>query len=93
VDGKGSPLLNMVAAVVPEPPLRNRVDLHRTAVTGIDGRFSMIVGRGKFKVFANEGADAKAWENPAILSAYESRGKPVQIGSEASVNVELSINP
>jgi protocatechuate 3,4-dioxygenase beta subunit len=91
VDRKGQPVENVVVALVPDPPLRNRLDLYRTALTGRDGGFSMLVAKGRFKAFAKEGVEDKAWEFPSIIRAYENRGKAVQIGNEA-VNLELVLS-
>jgi hypothetical protein len=88
---QGVPLSNRIVAVVPD--LRSRMDLYRSAVTDGQGRFSMQVGQGDFKVFSAAAVDSKSWEIPVVLRAYEAQGQRVHIGNAPITDIEVVVEP
>jgi hypothetical protein len=71
---------NAVVALVPDYPLRNRIDLYRYAVTDEDGQFSIqSIAPGSYMLFSWDYAGNGAWFDEDFIRKVESRGKTVSI--------------
>ncbi len=84
---------NAVVALVPDSQsLRNRTDLYKSAVTDVDGKFSIQgIAPGTYKLFSWDYADNGAWFDADFLGASESRGKTISIVAGKNPSVDLTI--
>ncbi len=87
-------LSNMAVILVPDPRLRHRSDLYKTAVTDNAGQFRFRgITPGEYKLFAFEEVETGAWQDPDFIRAYENRGVPVQVTEGSNGNVRLTSLP
>ena len=81
---------NASVVLVPNEPLRARLDLYKTALADASGRFRFTaVAPGDYKVFAWSFAETGAWFDPDFLKRFEDRGSPVRVNAGAASNVNL----
>lgn len=77
---KGEPVAGATVVLVPEPALRRRGDLFRTAAADHQGRFSVEgVAPGEYTVLAWEDPEEGAWHEPEFLARFEKRGERVRV--------------
>ncbi len=89
---RGEAFSNARVALVPDAPLRGRLDLYRTAASDFSGGFRLSnVPPGDYKVFAWEEAEDNAWTDPEFLRLDESRGKSLRIGAGRSESVNVTV--
>ena len=82
------------ARVVLVPDTRSRHDLYITATTTNTGRFqASVIPPGRYRAFAWNDVPGGAWLDPDFLAVHENRGTPVEIQSEASEYLELTLIP
>lgn len=78
--------------LVPTSVSRFRFDRYRTAVTGLDGQFTMRgVAPGEYKLFAWESLDPNAWLNIDYMRPYEDSGISVRIEPSGNASVPLRL--
>ncbi len=86
VDAAGKPVSGVQAVLIPDR-LRNRTDLFKTAVTAVNGRFNIRgVTPGDYKLFAWEDIEQFSYFDPAVLTPFEGKGKPVPHPGELERN-------
>jgi Carboxypeptidase regulatory-like domain len=94
VDDRQRPVPGAIVAVVPDLARRARSDLYRTATADASGRVRIQgIAPGEFKVFASETVDAGAWQDPSIVSIYESRGETIQLAEGERRTMTLRVLP
>jgi protocatechuate 3,4-dioxygenase beta subunit len=95
VTGRGDqPLPGATSVLIPAAPHRNRLDLYKTAATDQYGRFSFTsVAPGDYKVFAWEEVPQGAYQDPAFVSRFEDRGRPIRVEKGAAVMVQAPVIP
>jgi 5-hydroxyisourate hydrolase-like protein (transthyretin family) len=91
VDSSQRPVPGTTVALVPEPPRRNQSSLYRTAATDAFGRIRLEdVVAGDYKLFVAD-LDPASWQDPDVISRYESRGERVRITDGGRQNVTLRL--
>src|SRR5262249_34951072 len=69
------------ALVVLIPAQRQRGDLYKSTTTNPTGGFSLRgVTPGEYKLFAWQGIDTGAYQDPDFLKRFEDQGEPVSLG-------------
>ncbi len=82
------------ALVVLIPAQRQRGDLYKSTTTNPAGSFSLKgVTPGEYKLFAWQGIDTGAYQDPDFLKRFEDEGEPVSLGENGSRSVQLKIIP
>jgi hypothetical protein len=80
VNETGQPVPNATVVLANDTPSRSHLDLYYSGVTDASGRFLLDrLPPGRFKAFAWENIEDSAWQDPAVISPYETRGAPIQI--------------
>jgi hypothetical protein len=80
------------ALVVLIPAQRQRGDLYKSTTTNPTGVFSLRgVTPGEYKLFAWQGIDTGAYEDPDFLKRFEDQGEPVSLGENGSRSVQLKV--
>ena len=83
---------NVTVVLVPNPPLRPRVDLYKTATTDAAGKFLITdVAPGNYKAFAWRYVESGAWLDAEFMQNHEDRGVPVPINETSSSTIELTL--
>jgi hypothetical protein len=81
---------NASVVLVPNEPLRARLDLYKTALADASGRFRIAgVAPGDYKVFAWSFAEAGAAFDPDFLKRFEDRGSPVHVNAGMASTLDL----
>jgi hypothetical protein len=94
VNSRQEPLANRMVALIPDPPLRHRIDLYKTTATDSSGRFQIRgVSPGDYKLFAWENVEAGAWQDQDFIRTHENRGRPVRLKEGDNENVQLGVTP
>lgn len=92
VNDRGEGFSNAKVALVPDAPLRGRLDLYRTGATDSSGTFRIAnVPPGDYKVFAWEDVEDGAWTDPEFLRADEARGKAMRVGTGRAESVSVTV--
>jgi hypothetical protein len=80
VDNSQQPVVNAAVALVPDAPLRRRLERYRTARTDTAGRFLLRgVPPGDYKVFAWSEIEDGSWLNAEFIRSIEGRGASVRV--------------
>jgi hypothetical protein len=80
------------AVVVLIPAQRQRGDLYKSTTTNSTGGFSLRgVTPGDYKLFAWQGTDTGAYQDPEFLKRFEDQGEPVSLGENGSRSVQLRV--
>jgi hypothetical protein len=80
--------------LVPNEPLRPRLDLYKTVTADDAGRFRLnAVAPGDYKIFAWKFLDPGAWQDPALLRTYEDRGSAIRVNANAVMTVNPVVIP
>jgi hypothetical protein len=91
---KQDPAANVTVVLVPNVPLRSRLDLYRTTSTDAMGHFHVEgVPPGDYRAFSWEDVETGAWQDPDFIRQFEDRGKPVRINEAGTANIELRLIP
>jgi hypothetical protein len=94
VNERREPAFRVPVVVVPDPPLRERVDLYRTASIDESGQVRYVrLAPGSYKVFAWEDVEPGAWLDPSFLGSYERLATEVCIGERANESAVVTLLP
>ena len=94
VDQRQQIVPNAVVALVPAPVLRGRIDLFRSAITDINGKFRLSgLAPGEYRLFAWKYIEEGRWYDPEFLSTVETRGKSLRIIEGSTEAIELPVLP
>lgn len=86
----GKPFAGAMVVLVPKNPEENS-DLFRRDQTDLDGTFSLRnVVPGSYTILAIENGWDLNWSQPAVIAAYSSHGRTVQIGNPVSHTMTLA---
>jgi len=92
MNDKQQPAAGALVALVPSQ--RQRGDLYKTATTNPAGGFSLAgIAPGDYKLFAWQGIDTGAYQDPDFLKRFESQGEPLSLVENGSRSVQLKIIP
>jgi Carboxypeptidase regulatory-like domain len=92
LDDKDHPVQGVSVAAIPAPPYRNRTDLYHVTVTDAMGHAQFEgLAPGTYKLFAADGIDRNAWEDPETIAEIDGRGEPVQVGENGKYSVTLKL--
>jgi len=92
-DAGQKPVIGIQAILIPER-LRERHDLYKIAVSGVDGRFTVRgIPPGEYRLFAWEDLEPFSYFDPEVLKTYEQQGKRVRIAESGKETVEMKIIP
>ncbi len=84
------PFAGAMVVLVPNNPDDNR-DLFRRDQSDLDGTFSLLnVVPGSYTVLAIENGWDLDWSQPAVIAAYTSHGRIIQVGSSPGRPMNLS---
>jgi len=94
LDDERKPVPGVTVVLVPEPRLRGRSDLYKTAMTDTSGKFEVSgITPGQYKAFSWEAINQGAWQVPEFLDAYEDRGHSVRIDGAKSDPITIQLIP
>jgi hypothetical protein len=94
LDDEKTPVSDVTVVLVPEPRLRGRSDLYKTATTDAAGKFDMSgIAPGQYKAFAWETNNQGAWQYPDFLELYEDRGLSIRIDGERKEPISVQLIP
>jgi hypothetical protein len=94
VNAKQEPVANATLVLLPEPGLRSRRDLFRTAPSDASGRFRMPgIPPGDYEVYAWEVVEADAWQDPAFMRALEGKGQRVHLEGGERNRTQVTVVP
>ena len=87
------PVAGIDVVLIPEQH-RDRIDLHKTAVTDEAGHFTIRgIAPGEYTVYAWEAIEPFAYFDSALLRRFETKGKAVRISESSKVNVDVRLIP
>ncbi len=90
-DGR-DPVANSLVVLVPDVPLRSRVDLYRRTGTDASGRFHFRdIPPGDYNLFAWDDVENGAWFDAELMQTMEGRGTRVSIREGGTENTQLTI--
>ena len=86
----GAPASSATVVLIPDAPLRGRLDLFRKQTTDEAGtvHFENITP-GSYKLFAWEDIESGEWWEPEFMKVHEARGAGVKIGEKSRESIEL----
>jgi hypothetical protein len=91
-DGKGVPVANVVAVLVPNAPLRQRPDLYKATRTDSAGHFAFDrIPAGSYQIFAWKDISDGSWRDPDVIREYESRGTTIKIEDNRKFDAKVSV--
>jgi hypothetical protein len=91
---RGDGISNAKVALVPDAPLRSRLDLYKSITTDPSGEFRLGgIPPGDYKVFAWDDTEDNAWTDPEFLRADEPRGKSIRISAGRSESATVTVLP
>jgi beta-lactamase regulating signal transducer with metallopeptidase domain len=94
VTGQRQPAANASIVLVPNEPLRDRVELYKNARSGMDGTFRFVgITPGDYRVFAWSDVEDGAWHDPEFMKTYENRGVTVRFAEGTTRNAEVVAIP
>ena len=92
LDKDEHPVTGATVVLVPEPKLRARIDLYRTATTDQHGAFEFkAIAPGDYQIFAWDDVEADAWFDPDVLKDFEKQGQSVAISPNAHELVSVHV--
>jgi len=90
----GQAFSGATVALVPEGRRRERPQLFKTTTTDQYGRYTLRgISPGEYKVFAWEGIEPGAYQDPAFLRSYEEQGQEVRLTEGSRTTLELKLIP
>jgi protocatechuate 3,4-dioxygenase beta subunit len=76
------------------PPVRDRNELFKSALTDRNGRFNFTgIPPGDYKLFAFDGLERAAYFDPEVLAKFEERGTPIRLIESADESIDLKVIP
>jgi hypothetical protein len=94
VDARRQPDANAVLVLAPDPSNWQRLELYMNGYTDKAGRFHLEnIPPGDYTVFAWNDVEPFAWQNPAFLQKYESRGQSIHIAAGSKLNLQVTAIP
>jgi len=92
IDSKSVPVPGIQTVLIPEPDLRNRLDLFRTAITDHKGKFALEgIPPGDYKIFSWEALEPAAYYDPDVLMKYEDQGRAVHVDETSSITADIKL--
>lgn len=89
-DDLGNPRSGIQTVLVPKQ--RHRTDLFKRVLSDPNGRFTISgIAPGEYKAFAWAGLEEYEYFDPAVLAAYESMGRVIQIAESSRQTVSLRV--
>jgi hypothetical protein len=89
-NSSGAPASSATVVLIPDAPLRERLDLFREATTDEAGKVQIErVIPGNYKIFAWEEIESGEWWDPEFMMTQEARGTPVRISEKSRESVEI----
>ena len=86
----GTPFAGAMVVLVPKDPEDN-ADLFRRDQSDLDGTFSLRnVVPGSYTILAIENGWELNWSQPAVIAAYMSHGRTIQVGNPAGRTMSLA---
>jgi hypothetical protein len=90
IDDRHTPIRSATVVLIPEPPLRDRVDLYRHISTNSEGEFTLRgIAPGEYKLFAWDKIEDNAYLDEDAL--FEDLGQRVSVQEGSKGKVELTI--
>ena len=94
VDNRNQPVPGTTCVLIPVASRQNRPDLYKTAATDQFGRFAFTgIAPGDYKVFAWEDIPQGDYQDPAYVSRFEDRGRPVRVEKGGSMTLQVTVIP
>jgi hypothetical protein len=94
VNAARRPAAGARVALVPEPGLRTRFDLYKTATTDNSGKWELQgIAPGEYKIFAWERIELGAWQHPDVMRLYENQGTGVTLRERDTRDLYLRVIP
>ena len=91
-DDKQKPAAGAIVVLIPSQ--RRRSDLYRNTLSDIGGRFSLRgIAPGDYKLFAWQGIDKGAYQDPDFLQPFENQGESISIHENGNQNVQVKLIP
>jgi beta-lactamase regulating signal transducer with metallopeptidase domain len=92
LDAALKPSINALVVLVPEPKLRQRLDLYKARSTNTNGQLLVTdIVPGDYKLFAWDQIQTGAWLDAEVMKRYESLGKTIHVNEATKQTVELSV--
>ena len=93
-DIAANPLYGVTVALVPAPQRRQNLDLYKRVISDYSGRFSIAdIPPGEYKLFAWEENIERAFEKPAFLARFETRGQLLSVAASSKLTLDPSVIP
>ena len=94
IDQRQQIVPNAVIALVPPPTLRSRIDLFRSALSDINGKFRLIgLAPGEYRIFAWKYVEEGRWYDPQFLSTVDTRARSLRVSEGGTETIELPVLP
>jgi len=94
MSSRQEPVPNTRVVLIPDSADRRRADLYLSTTSDGAGQFQFnTVPPGTYSVLAWEEIEEGAWQDPAILRAYETRGTSVTVHESADATVQATVIP
>jgi hypothetical protein len=85
---------NAIVVLVPESPLRDRLDLYKTAASEASGRYRITgIAPGDYQLFSWERVQTGAWHDPAFMRDMEGKGQRVHLPAGERVQISATVHP
>ena len=93
-DDRQQTVPGVMVVLVPEPQLRSRSDLYKTATSDSSGKFAISgIVPGQYKVFSWDVVQQGEWKYRDFLELYESRGQTVRVDDRKHEPVTVQLIP
>ena len=94
LDDQKKPVTGVTIVLVPEPRLRGRTDLYKTAMTDTTGKFEISgIVPGQYKAFSWEDVAQGVWQYPDFMAMYEDRGQSIRIDGDHQDPISVQLIP
>lgn len=93
-DSRNAASSSSVVTLIPDDPLRDRLDLHFNTSSDANGRFDFNnVPAGNYRVFAWEQIPQGAHQSVEFMRIFEGRGTSIRVEEGATKDVRVSLIP
>ena len=90
IKSSGAPASSATVVLIPDAPLRGRLDLFRNQTADEAGTVHFVnITPGSYKLFAWEDIESGEWWDSEFMKVHEARGTSVKIGEKSRDSVEL----
>jgi hypothetical protein len=89
MDAKGEKIPGAVVALLPDDRSRKALMISKTADG--NGSFELPCAPGAYHIYAWRELDGAAYRNVEFMKRFDSLGKPIEIGPDGRLTVELSV--